>query len=105
MPIVTVPELKAHLRLNDNSEDALLAGFIAVAEEFFTQLTGRTLNDNIETGFPAGIPESLKLAVKLLSSHYFQFRENHTEQNLDALPFGFIAVCRLYSTKFVTGAV
>ena len=99
--IVTVPELKAHLRLNDGGEDALLVGFIAAAETVFVNLTGRTLDANADTGFPSGIPEPIKLAVKLLASHFYAVREAFTEDKLDAMPFGFVSVCRMYATRYV----
>lgn len=98
---VTVPELKDHLRLNDASEDDQLEGFIAAAETTFVNLTGRTLDDDDETGFPDGIPETVKLSVKLLSSHFYQVRESFTDKRLEAMPFGFVSVCRQYATKYV----
>jgi uncharacterized phage protein (predicted DNA packaging) len=98
---VTVPELKAYLRLNDGTEDTLLSGFIASAEAVFVNLTGRTLDANADTGFPTGVPEPIKLAVKLLSSHFYAVREAFTAEKLDAMPFGFVAVCRQYATRYV----
>jgi uncharacterized phage protein (predicted DNA packaging) len=101
MAIVTVAELKQHLRLNDGSEDNMLSGFIASAEAVFVNLTGRTLDANATTGFPSGVPEPIKLAVKLMSSHFYAVREAYTEDRLDAMPFGFVAVCRMYATRYV----
>ncbi|MBX9677421.1 MAG: head-tail connector protein [Gemmataceae bacterium] len=98
---VTVPELKAHLRLNDGSEDDQLADFIAVAETTFSNLTGRTLDDDADTGFPDGVPAPVKLAVKLLSSHFYSVREAFSEDRLEAMPFGFVSVCRQYATRYV----
>lgn len=40
---VTLQELKDHLRLNDNSEDAALNGYIKTAREFFEAYTRRFL--------------------------------------------------------------
>lgn len=101
MPTVTVPELKAHLRLNDGSEDGLLTDFISAAETVFVNLTGRTLDDDADTGFPSGIPSPVKLAVKLLSAHFYNVREAFTEDRLEAMPFGFVSVCRQYATRYV----
>jgi uncharacterized phage protein (predicted DNA packaging) len=101
MPIITIPELRSHLRLNDNSEDVLLAGYIDSAEIMFTNFTGRTLDTNVATGFPAGIPSPLKRAVTLMAGHFYLNRENYTEQRLEALPFGFLSICRQYAIRYV----
>lgn len=98
---VTVAELKAHLRLNDGGEDDLLAGFIAAAEGTFENLTGRTLDADPNTGFPTGVPEPLKLGLKLLASHFYAVREAFTADRLEAMPFGFVSVCRQYATRYV----
>jgi uncharacterized phiE125 gp8 family phage protein len=41
---VSVSELKAQLRLNDDSEDSLLAGYIKTAREFFESYTMRAVH-------------------------------------------------------------
>jgi uncharacterized phiE125 gp8 family phage protein len=50
---VTVAELKSHLRLNDDSEDALLSGFITTARTMFEEATGRAV---VSTGFRQHVP-------------------------------------------------
>lgn len=102
---VSPEELKAYLRLNDGGEDSLLATFIDSAEATFKNLTGRTLDDNATTGFPAGIPANVRLAVMLLASFLYANREAYADQRLEAMPFGFVNVCRQYSDRFVSGGM
>lgn len=169
---VTVDELKAQLRLNDDSEDTLLAEYIQIAREFFEAYTMRAVHpttfrqylDRLETDinlmrsqvrsvvsvkyydtngtlqtlstndyttdtvscpgtvtihnlpavsstkspvayveFSAGwdtdkVPKMVKSAIRLLAAHFYQHREAHTENPIEALPFGFRAVCDQYMT-------
>lgn len=105
MSIVTVTDLKLHLRLNTTAEDALLQEFIDAAEETFKALTLRTLDANVTTGFPSGIPASIRIAIKLLAGHYYRVREAYGEQTVEEMPFGFVSICRRYSTKYVSPGV
>lgn len=172
---VTVAELNSHLRLNDTSEDALLAAFITTARTIFEEATGRAVvttgfrqhvptlnapvhlmkyplgtitavkyydtNGTLQTANPstyytdtvsvpaqvwfdnypststtkkpaayveftagwatATVPETVKLAIKLLAGHFYHNREAYTELNLEELPHGFRAVCDLYKTGLI----
>ena len=104
MSIVTPNELKSQLRLNTTAEDSLLQEYIDAAEETFKSLTLRTLDSNAMTGFPS-IPASVKIAIKLLASHYYRVREAYGEQTVEEMPFGFISICRRYSTQYVSPGV
>jgi len=50
---VSVADLKAHLRLNDDSEDALLSGFVTTARILFEEATGRAV---VSTQFRQHVP-------------------------------------------------
>ncbi len=102
MSTVTTSELKLHLRINTTAEDALLQEFVDASEDAFKALTLRTLDANVTTGFPGGIPASIRLAVKLLAGHYYRVREAYGEQTIEEMPFGFVSICRRYSTKYVS---
>lgn len=66
--IVTVDEVKNHLRIEDDDEDMYLESLIsqaqAVAEDF------------CRTQFSEAAPEPVRLAVLLFVSHYYENRDN-----------------------------
>ena len=66
--IVTVDEVKTHLRIEDDDEDMYLESLIsqaqAVAEDF------------CRTQFSEAAPEPVRLAVLLFVSHYYENRDN-----------------------------
>ena len=66
--IVTVDEVKTHLRIEDDDEDMYLYSLIsqsqAVAEDF------------CRTQFSEATPEPVRLAVLLFVSHYYENRDN-----------------------------
>lgn len=70
--IVTVEEVKNHLRIQHDEEDDLITGFIvqaqAVAEDFC----------RVQFSDPA--PEPVRLAVLLMVSHYYENRDNPDRQ-------------------------
>jgi uncharacterized phage protein (predicted DNA packaging) len=105
MSYLTLAELKTHLRLNGNAEDGPLQVYIDATEDAFKSLSGKTLDTNATTGFTGGVPAAVKLALMLLASHFYRVREAYTAQDVAAMPFGFVSVCRRYSTKFVSSGV
>ena len=66
--IVTVDEVKTHLRIEDDDEDMYLESLIsqaqAVAEDF------------CRTQFSEAAPEPVRLAVLVFVSHYYENRHN-----------------------------
>ena len=66
--IVTIDEVKTHLRIEDDDEDMYLYSLIsqaqAVAEDF------------CRTQFSEAAPEPVRLAVLLFVSHYYENRDN-----------------------------
>lgn len=65
--IVSIPELKAHLRIQHEEEDALLASLLAqaqaAAEEF------------CRTAFDENAPQTARLAVLLMASYFYECRD------------------------------
>ena len=70
--ILTIEEVKAHLRIQHDEEDELIEGFIAQAEA--------VAEDYCRVQFPDPAPEPVRLAVLLMVSHYYENRDNPDRQ-------------------------
>ena len=68
--IVTVDEVKTHLRIEDDDEDMYLESLIAQAQAVAEDFCRVTFDDRS----PA--PEPVRLAVLLFVSHYYENRDN-----------------------------
>ena len=66
--IVTVDEVKTHLRIEDDDEDMYLESLIAQAQA--------VAEDFCRTQFSEAAPEPVRLAVLLFVSHYYENRDN-----------------------------
>ncbi len=66
--VVTVPEVKTHLRIQHDDEDAYIASLIMQAQA--------AAEDFCRVAFSDDAPEPVRLAVKLMVSHYYQNRDN-----------------------------
>ena len=66
--IVTVDEVKTHLRIQHDDEDAYLEGLIKQAQA--------TAEDYCRVQFSEPAPEPVRLAVLLFVSHYYENRDN-----------------------------
>ena len=65
--ILTIEEVKAHLRIQHDEEDELIEGFIAQAQA--------VAEDYCRVQFEDTAPEPVRLAVLLMVSHYYENRE------------------------------
>ena len=65
---VTVEEVKAHLRIQHDEEDAYLTGLIAQAQA--------AAEDFCRVEFGVDAPQPARLAVLLMVSHYYENRDN-----------------------------
>lgn len=79
--VVSVEDVKTHLRIENDDEDAYLEGLIkqaqATAEDFCRvdfEPTTVTDEEGNETIIPP--PEPVRLAILLMVSHYFENRDN-----------------------------
>lgn len=70
--IVTVEEVKNHLRIQHDEEDDLITGFIVQAQA--------VAEDYCRVQFTDPAPEPVRLAVLLMVSHYFENRDNPDRQ-------------------------
>lgn len=83
---VTVSEVKNHLRVTDNSEDALIAGLITSARKYVEQVTRRSLINQTWRLYIDDFPnsDSIELPFPPLVSvtHVKYYDENNTLQTL-----------------------
>ena len=70
--VVTVPELKAHLRIQYDEEDEYLSSLIAQAQA--------AAEDFCRISFEDSASEPVRLAVLLMASHYYENRDNADKQ-------------------------
>lgn len=70
--IVTVDEVKTHLRIDHDDEDAYLEGLIAQVQA--------VAEDYCRVTFTEEAPEPVRLAVLLMISHYYENRDNPDKQ-------------------------
>lgn len=66
--IVTVAELKAHLRIQHDEEDVLLESLLRQAQA--------AAQDFCRADFDANAPEPVRLAVLLMASHFYEYRDS-----------------------------
>lgn len=66
--IVTVDEVKTHLRIQHNEEDGYLESLIRQAQA--------TAEDYCRVQFSEPAPEPVRLAILLFVSHYYENRDN-----------------------------
>jgi len=74
--ILSVSEVKTHLRIETDEEDAYLASLIVQAQaaaEDFCRVSFESAQED-EERVPA--PEPVRLAVLLMVSHYYENRDN-----------------------------
>ena len=70
--ILTVQEVKAHLRIQQDEEDELISTLIAQAQA--------VAEDYCRVQFSDTAPEPVRLAVMLMVSHYYENRDNPDRQ-------------------------
>ena len=70
--IVTVAELKAHLRVQESAEDVYLETLLAQAQA--------AAEDFCRVTFSVPAPQAVRLAVILMASHYYENRDNADKQ-------------------------
>lgn len=70
--VVTVDEVKSHLRIDHDDEDVLLEGLIAQAQA--------VAEDYCRVSFGDEAAEPVRLAVMLMTAHYYENRDNPDKQ-------------------------
>ncbi len=66
--IVSVAELKAHLRIQSDEEDTLLDSLLSQAQA--------AAKDFCRADFGVDAPEPVRLAVLLMASHFYEYRDS-----------------------------
>ncbi len=66
--VLTVDEVKAHLRIEEDEEDEVISSLIRQAQA--------TAEDFCRVKFDENAPEPVRLAIMLMVSHYFENRDN-----------------------------
>ena len=86
MALITVDELKAHLNITTDDDDALLEQYAEAAEGWIGIFTGLDLADPV--------PATLKQAARLLAGHWYETREAVAVAiNAELIPFGVHDLC------------
>ncbi len=81
MPVVSLEEMKAWLRVEHDEEDGLIESLLAQAKA--------AAEDFCRVSFDASAPEPVKLAIKLMASHYYENRDNPDKQVYLAMRLAF----------------
>ena len=79
--VLTVDEVKAHLRIQNADEDAYLGSLIEQAQA--------AAEDFCRVAFDASAPPSVRLAILLMIGHYFENRDNPDKQVYLAMRMAF----------------
>lgn len=79
--ILTVDEVKAHLRIQHNEEDELISTLIVQAQA--------VAEDYCRVQFPDAAPEPVRLAIMLMISHYYENRDNPDRQTYVTMRIAF----------------
>ena len=75
--IVTVDEIKAHLRIEHDEEDGYIESLIKQAQtaaEDYCRVQFEPVDENGDP-LPTGVPEPVRLAVILMTSFYYENRD------------------------------
>ena len=75
MAVLTLDEIKAHLRLDGSAEDAQLTLLGEAAEDYATQYLGRSLPWLDDEGAPVPVPASVRAALLLVIGDLYENRE------------------------------
>ena len=79
--IVSIPELKAHLRIQHDDEDSFIGSLIEQAQS--------AAEDFCRVPFSEDVPPPVRLAILLMIGHYFENRDNPDKQVYLAMRMAF----------------
>lgn len=98
MNIITLDELKAHLRIDDDIEDDVLTLYGDAAEEFVLGYVHRSADEltalNEEYTGASEFPKSLKVAILMQAGNLYKNRETTTAQANNVVAMGMEALMR-----------
>jgi hypothetical protein len=81
---VTVPELKAQLRIQHDEEDTLLASLLMQAQA--------AAEDFCRTAFDASAPQAVRLAMLLMASFFYECRDSSEKSGYNVMTAAFRAL-------------
>ncbi len=81
MPVVSLDDMKAWLRVEHDEEDELIASLLVQAKA--------AAEDFCRVSFDENAPEPVKLAVKLMVSHHYEYRDNTDMQAYQSMRTAF----------------
>lgn len=91
MSIVSIQEQKAHMNVDFDDDDDLIAAKIDASESHIAALIGLNLVDM--TPFPGALRE----AIQMLAAHFYENREATTvDGRANEMPFGFMTLVTPY---------
>ena len=82
--IVSVDELKGHLRIQHDEEDSLMESLLLQAQA--------VANDFCRTEYDTEAPEPVRLAVLLMASHFYENRDNSDKAAFMTMQMAFHAL-------------
>ena len=103
---ITLDEVKQQCRIEHDLEDDLLTTYLNSAKATIANLTNRTLFDKLPSQPPTDaleINDDLKLAILMLTAHYYENRSGWNEANNSpnfAVPPTVEAIAQRY--RFIT---
>lgn len=75
--MVTLADLKAHLRIEQDEEDGYITALLAAAKTSCEDFCGKSFSDDM--------PEPVRLAILLMAGHFFTHRENGDRDAYEAM--------------------
>jgi len=75
MAVLTLDEIKAHLRLDGDEENAQLTLLSEAAEDYAAQYLGRSLPWLDDLGAPVAVPASVRAALLMIIGDLYENRE------------------------------
>lgn len=75
MSWLTLPEVKAHLRVRHDAEDDVITGMATAAEDYVSQYLNRPVPWVDDDGEPVEIPASVRSAALLVVGDLYTHRE------------------------------
>ena len=82
--IISVDELKTHLRIQHDEEDSLMESLLLQAQA--------AANDFCRTEYDTEAPEPVRLAVLLMASHFYENRDNSDKAAFMTMQMAFHAL-------------
>lgn len=88
MATVSLEYLKRHVKVDDfSADDNFLLQELEEAEDFVVRYTNRSMDELIEMG-GGSVPPSIRRAIVLLVSHYYEQPQGVSSGSMTPVPYG-----------------